>query len=89
MNTFEIRVAKVLSAYREQLQHPTCPAWVDEHYLRDLVVPLAHALRRDNPQLDYAEFISACGAAETVPGYTSRGAKLLQAVSARQRAKGE
>jgi hypothetical protein len=56
-----IALAKLVTAYREQLMHPTAPNWVDERFVRDFVIPMAHHLKRDNADFNYARFLAACG----------------------------
>jgi hypothetical protein len=60
-----VKLAKLVTSYRDQLLHPTAPGWVDEHFVRDFVVPLAHTLKADNPAFDYAKFLAACGVRAT------------------------
>jgi hypothetical protein len=56
-----IALAKLVTSYRDQLMHPTAPKWIDERFVRDFVSPMAHHLKRDNPDFDYARFLTACG----------------------------
>lgn len=58
-----VALAELLLRFREAVIEldDRGPRSVDNCVLRDLIVPLAHWLKRDNAAFDYARFLAACG----------------------------
>jgi len=53
-------MAKLVVKFRERMRR-TQPGQTDECVVRDLIVPLAHLLERDNPEFDHDGFLASCG----------------------------
>lgn len=56
-------IAKSLRDFHHALviHAPCTTAAYDTEFARNLVVPLAHRLRQDNPAFDFGRFLAACG----------------------------